>query len=79
MTGVQTCALPISRLFLNWYLAPEQQSRTGTFSPRSDVPPPQGRQPLASYNLDSGYRKLLSDEPRLIGLKKRFATYTGHN
>ena len=25
---------------LTWYLAKEQQSRTGTFSPRADVPPP---------------------------------------
>ena len=35
---------------------PEQQSRTGTFSPRSDVPPPQGWQPLSTYKLDTGYR-----------------------
>lgn len=68
-----------AKLFLNWYLAPEQQSRTGTFSARADVPSPQGWQPLASYKVDSGYRKLLSDEPRLIGLKKRFATYTGRH
>jgi ABC-type Fe3+ transport system substrate-binding protein len=67
-----------AKLFLNWYLAPEQQSRTGTFSPRTDVPPPAGWQPLSSYKLDTGYRKLLSDEVRLIELKKRFAGYTGH-
>jgi ABC-type Fe3+ transport system substrate-binding protein len=67
-----------AKLFLNWYLAPEQQSRTGTFSPRSDVPPPRGMQPLSSYKLDTGYRKLLSDEAKLLELKKRFATYTGH-
>jgi ABC-type Fe3+ transport system substrate-binding protein len=67
-----------ARLFLNWYLAPEQQRRTGTFSPRSDVPPPAGWQPLTSYNLDTGYRTMLSDEARLNELKKRMATYTGH-
>jgi ABC-type Fe3+ transport system substrate-binding protein len=67
-----------ARLFLNWYLAPEQQSRTGTFSPRWDVPPPRGWQPLSTYRVDTGYRKMLSDEPRLIELKKRFATYTGY-
>jgi ABC-type Fe3+ transport system substrate-binding protein len=67
-----------AKLFLNWYLAPEQQSRTGTFSPRADVPPPAGWQPLTSYKLDTGYRQMLADEPRLIELKKRFATYTGH-
>jgi ABC-type Fe3+ transport system substrate-binding protein len=65
-----------AKLFLNWYLAPEQQSRTGTFSPRSDVAPPAGYQPLTSYRLDTGYRKMLSDEPRLLELKKRFAGYT---
>jgi ABC-type Fe3+ transport system substrate-binding protein len=67
-----------AKLFFNWYLAPAQQSRTGTFSARADVAPPKGWQPLASYKLDTGYRKLLSDEPSLLALKKRFATYTGH-
>jgi len=67
-----------AKLFLNWYLAPEQQRRTGTFSPRADVAPPQGWQALTSYKIDSGYRKLLSDETRLVALKKRFAGYTGH-
>src|SRR5258708_37021125 len=33
-----------AKLFLNWYLAREQQSRTGTFSPRAHVPPPDGSQ-----------------------------------
>jgi ABC-type Fe3+ transport system substrate-binding protein len=64
-----------ARLFLNWYLAPEQQRRTGTFSPRSDVPPPAGWQPLTSYNLDTGYRTMLSDEARLNELKKKMAGY----
>ena len=31
-----------ARLFVDWYLAPEQQRRTGTYSPRADVPPPAG-------------------------------------
>jgi ABC-type Fe3+ transport system substrate-binding protein len=67
-----------AKLFLNWYLAPEQQSRIGTFSPRSDVAPPRGMQPLTAYKLDTGYRKLLSDEAKLVELKKRFAEFTGH-
>jgi ABC-type Fe3+ transport system substrate-binding protein len=65
-----------AKLFLNWYLAPEQQSRIGTFSARSDVPPPQGWQALSTYNLDRGYRALLSDEARHTALKKRFESYT---
>jgi ABC-type Fe3+ transport system substrate-binding protein len=64
-----------AKLFLDWYLAKEQQSRTGTFSARSDVSPPDGFQPLASYKIDSSYRQLLSDESKLEDLKKRLAGY----
>jgi ABC-type Fe3+ transport system substrate-binding protein len=66
-----------AKLFLTWYLAKEQQSRTGAFSPRSDVPPPPGLQPLSSYNIDTGYRKLVTDEARLTELRTRFGTYVG--
>ena len=51
-----------AKLYLTWYLAKEQQSRSGTFSPRSDVAPPPGLEPLSSYNIDRGYRALVSDE-----------------
>jgi ABC-type Fe3+ transport system substrate-binding protein len=64
-----------AKLFLDWYLAKEQQSRTGTFSARADVPPPDGFQPLATYKIDSGYRQMLSEESKLAELKKRFAGY----
>ncbi|HEY7665346.1 MAG TPA: extracellular solute-binding protein [Xanthobacteraceae bacterium] len=66
-----------AKLYLTWYLAKEQQSRTGTFSPRADVPPPAGFAPLASYNIERGYRALVSDEARLTALRKRFAGYIG--
>ena len=66
-----------AKLYLNWYMAKEQQSRSGTFSPRADVPPPPGMQPLSAYNIDSGYRKLVTDEARLTELRKRFAGYIG--
>jgi ABC-type Fe3+ transport system substrate-binding protein len=64
-----------AKLFLDWYLAKEQQTRTGTFSARADVPPPEGFGPLASYKIDSGYREMLSDESKLAELRKRFAGY----
>jgi ABC-type Fe3+ transport system substrate-binding protein len=64
-----------AKLYLTWYMATQQQSRTGTFSPRSDVAPPAGMQPLSSYRVDSGYRKLVSDEARLLGLRRQFGTY----
>jgi ABC-type Fe3+ transport system substrate-binding protein len=64
-----------AKLYLTWYLAKEQQSRSGTFSPRSDVPPPPGLAPLATYKIDSGFRKLVSDESRAAELRKRFGSY----
>jgi ABC-type Fe3+ transport system substrate-binding protein len=64
-----------AKLYLNWYLAKEQQSRSGTFSPRADVPPPPGLAPLSSYNIDSRFRAMVSDETRLAGLRKRFGGY----
>jgi ABC-type Fe3+ transport system substrate-binding protein len=66
-----------AKLYYNWYMAKEQQSRSGTFSPRADVPPPPGLQPLPSYRIDRGYRTLVTDEARANDLRKRFATYTG--
>jgi ABC-type Fe3+ transport system substrate-binding protein len=66
-----------AKLYLTWYLAKEQQSRSGTFSPRADVAPPPGLKPLSSYNIDSGYRALVSDEARLTQLRKRFGSYIG--
>jgi ABC-type Fe3+ transport system substrate-binding protein len=64
-----------AKLYLTWYLAKEQQSRSGTFSPRADVPPPPGLAPLSSYKIDSGFRKLVSDESRAAELRRRFAGY----
>jgi len=64
-----------AKLYLTWYLAKEQQSRTGTFSPRADVPPPAGLAPLSSYNIDNRFRALVSGESRLTELRKRFGGY----
>jgi ABC-type Fe3+ transport system substrate-binding protein len=64
-----------AKLYLNWFMAKEQQSRSGTFSPRSDVPPPDGLKPLSAYKIDSGYRKLVTDEARLTELRKRLGSY----
>jgi ABC-type Fe3+ transport system substrate-binding protein len=64
-----------AKLYLTWLLAKEQQSRTGNFSPRADVPPPAGFMPLSAYNVDRGYRKLVTDEARLTDLRKRFGSY----
>jgi ABC-type Fe3+ transport system substrate-binding protein len=60
-----------ARLFVDWYLAKEQQSRTGAFSGRADVAPPEGFKPLSSYKIDASYRQMLSDEVALAELRKR--------
>ena len=64
-----------AKLYLTWYLAKEQQSRTGTFSPSADVPPPPGMAPLSSYNIDNRYRALVSDDNRLTELRRRLGSY----
>ena len=66
-----------AKLYLTWYLAKEQQSRSGTFSPHSDVAPPPGLEPPSSYNIDRGYRALVSDEARLTHLRARLRGYIG--
>jgi ABC-type Fe3+ transport system substrate-binding protein len=66
-----------AKLFLNWYMAKEQQSRLGTFSARSDVDPPAGLKPLAAYNIAAGYRQFVSDAERLTELRRKMEAYTG--
>lgn len=67
----------VAKLYLTWVLAPEQQRRIGTFSPRSDVPPPVGLKPLFSYNVANGYRDFVTDERLLADLRKRYEAAIG--
>jgi ABC-type Fe3+ transport system substrate-binding protein len=66
-----------AKLFVDWFLSKEQQSRIGTYSSRSDLPPPAGMMPLSSYQLADGYLAFVSDEPQLVELRRRFEKYTG--
>ena len=66
-----------ARLFIAWYLQPEQQKRVGHWPSRSDVPPPQGLQPLSSYRLANAYRAFIMDEPRVKELRERYLKFTG--
>jgi ABC-type Fe3+ transport system substrate-binding protein len=66
-----------AKLFLSWLLAPEQQSKMPTWSPRSDVPPPAGYQPILSYKVANDYRAFLSDEKKVAELRKKFEGYSG--
>jgi ABC-type Fe3+ transport system substrate-binding protein len=66
-----------AKLFLTWLLEPAQQIATGTWSGRSDVPPPAGYKPILSYKVANDYRAFLTDQPQIEALRKRFEGYTG--
>jgi ABC-type Fe3+ transport system substrate-binding protein len=66
-----------AKLFISWYLQPEQQSRIGYWSSRSDVGPPAGLNALSSYNLANGYRAFIMDEGRAQALRQRYEAFTG--
>lgn len=66
-----------ARLFLTWYLSKDEQARIGTWSVRSDVPPPAGLKPILSYKLVNSYRAFLTDEKQLVALRARFAKLVG--
>ena len=67
----------VAKLYLTWILAPEQQRRIGSFSPRGDVPPPPGLKPLFSYRVANGYREFVTNERLLADLRTRFAAAIG--
>lgn len=66
-----------AKLFLTWYLSPEEQSKTGNWSARSDVPAPYGWKPILSYKVVNSYRAFLTNTKQLEELRKRFEAYTG--
>jgi len=66
-----------AKLFFSWLLAPEQQVKLSTWSPRSDVAPPAGFKPILTYNVANDYRAFLTDQPQVAELRKRFESYTG--
>ena len=66
-----------AKLFMSWLLEPEQQSSIGTWSARSDVPPPEGIKPILSYQVVNDYRQFLGNEAQVVDLRKRFEGYTG--
>jgi ABC-type Fe3+ transport system substrate-binding protein len=66
-----------AKLFLTWYLSPEQQAKTGNWSPRSDLPAPYGWKPILSYKVVNNYRDFLTNTRQLAELRKRFEAYTG--
>ena len=61
-----------AKLFLSSYLSPEEQSKTGNSSPRSDVPAPFGWKPILSYKVVNKYLAFLTNTTQLEELRKRF-------
>jgi len=66
-----------AKLFISWLLAPGQQVKLGTWSPRQDVAPPAGLKPIMSYNVANDYRAFLTDQAQVAKLRQRFEGYTG--
>jgi ABC-type Fe3+ transport system substrate-binding protein len=66
-----------AKLFMSWLLAPEQQAKLPTWSPRSDVPPPAGFKPILSYNVANDYRVFLTNQTQVAELRKRLEGYSG--
>lgn len=66
-----------AQLFMNFLLESEQQATTGTWSPRTDVPPPAGYKPIFSYLVANDYKNFLTNEAQVVELRKRFEAYTG--
>jgi ABC-type Fe3+ transport system substrate-binding protein len=66
-----------AKLWLQWYMAAEQQSRIGTWSARRDVPAPFGLKPILDYNVANDLPEIVTDPARLADLRKRFEGYTG--
>ena len=66
-----------AKLFISWLLSPEVQATLPTWSPRSDVPPPAGYQPILSYKVANDYRDFLSNQNKVAELRKKFESYSG--
>jgi ABC-type Fe3+ transport system substrate-binding protein len=67
-----------AKLYLAWMLSKEQQARfPALYSPRRDMPTPQGLPPLTSPQFANNYRDFLGDGTRPAALRKRFGALTG--
>ncbi len=67
----------VAKLYLTWVLQAEQQRRIGSYSPRGDVPPPAGLEPLSALKVANGYRDFVTDERLLGDLRKKFEAAVG--
>ncbi|HEX4411352.1 MAG TPA: extracellular solute-binding protein [Xanthobacteraceae bacterium] len=66
-----------AKLYLQWYMAKEQQSHIGTWSARRDVPPPFGLKPIFDYKVANDFNDIVTDPKVLADLRSRYAGYVG--
>jgi ABC-type Fe3+ transport system substrate-binding protein len=66
-----------AKLYIAWFMQPEQQSRQGIWSSRSDVPPPPGLKSLSAYKLANNFRSFIMDQDRVKALRDRYLDFTG--
>ena len=67
-----------AKLYLAWQLSKEQQARfPALYSPRRDMPAPQGLPPLTSKQFANNYRDFLGDGKRVAEIRKNYAGLVG--
>jgi ABC-type Fe3+ transport system substrate-binding protein len=66
-----------AKLYVTWYLAKEQQSRTNSYSVRADVAAPSGLPDLKSLKIADNYMQFLSDEERLVPVRAKYQKLIG--
>jgi ABC-type Fe3+ transport system substrate-binding protein len=66
-----------AKLYINWYLQPEQQGHQGAWPARSDVAPPSPLKSLSSYCLANRFRDFVMNEERMKTLRAQYIGYTG--
>jgi ABC-type Fe3+ transport system substrate-binding protein len=69
-----------AKLYVAWYLTKEIQHRmhrAGSWSPRTDVAPPDGFKPIAEYTVANNFRDFITNEAKVAELRRRFEAYIG--
>lgn len=66
-----------AKLYISWYLQPEQQGGQGAWPSRSDVAPPAPLKPLSNYRLANRFREFIMDEGRVRALREQYLNFTG--
>src|SRR5882724_698747 len=66
-----------ARLFVAWLISYEHQSRQGNWSTRRDVAAVGSFKSISNYKTADHFRDFILDEPRVVDMRKRFASYIG--